>query len=75
MSFGRQAYIHDGLILSFHIQHNFVPEKLPKFYKMFVQKQSITCMEKIYVHVIYFFNAKYLIVDGVVLRFYFSDLS
>lgn len=28
-----------------YFSDNFVPEKLPKLYKIFVQKQSITCME------------------------------
>lgn len=42
--------IADRLILLFHIfSNNFVPDKLPKLYKIFVQKQSITCM-KIYMY-------------------------
>lgn len=64
--------IADSLIL-FHIfSNNFVPDKLPKLYKIFVQKQSITCM-KIYMYMwsITFSMLKYLIINRVVLRFYF----
>lgn len=50
MSFGRPAYIADSLILWFSYffqkKKNFVPDKLPKLYKIFVQKQSITCIKK-----------------------------
>lgn len=65
--------IADRLILLFHIfSNNFVPDKLPKLYKIFVQKQSITCM-KIYMYMwsITFSMLKYLIINRVVLRFYF----
>lgn len=59
MSFGRQAYMTLLTVwyYCFIFSDNFVPDKLPKLYKIFVQKQSITCM-KIYMYVIYyFFNA------------------
>lgn len=54
MSFGRPAYIADSLILWFSCffffffsqNKNFVLNKLPKLYKIFVQKQSITCVKK-----------------------------
>ena len=47
--------IADGLILSFHIGNNFVPEKLPKLYKMFVQKKAIHYLyeKKIYMYMCY----------------------
>lgn len=52
--------IVDSLILLFHIfSDNFVPDKLPKLYKIFVQKQSITCIKNINVHVIYYFFTAY----------------
>lgn len=38
---------------------NFVLDKLPKLYKIFVQKQSITCIKNINVHVIYYFFTAY----------------
>lgn len=59
MSFGRQAYM--TLLTVFFcldFYDNFVPDKLPKLYKIFVQKQSIDMYGEIYVHVIYFiYNA------------------
>lgn len=58
MSFGRQAYTTLFDIIVSYFSDNFVLDKLPKLYEIFVQKQSITCIEYKYVHVIYyFFNA------------------
>lgn len=54
----RKASLHDirgSLTLLFHsFLITLFSDKLPKLYKVFVQKQSITCMNT-YVHVIYYF--------------------